>query len=193
MHHIRAWDWSVIRMWMLANGDWGQLLWRLSSVPFTVTLTWLRHWEVGWRVIWKIWVCLPFRGSWVRKCRHWHKSMSGWWDVCDRGCRAERGNSVLGEASSRGGGIGSKPNDHYTSVGFGPFLKMYLWEVKHGTATGRNIPSQVKPRNIVLWHLSLTLKAVIWCEPVSWTEWLLTWPFLLKSVAACWVSSMFWN
>lgn len=35
---------------------------------------------------------------------------------------------------------------------------------------GRNIPSQVKPRNIVLLDLSLTLKAVVWCVPLSWTD-----------------------
>jgi hypothetical protein len=35
---------------------------------------------------------------------------------------------------------------------------------------GAFMPSQGKPPNIVLLHLSLTLKAVIWCVPVSWME-----------------------
>lgn len=47
-------------------------------------------------------------------------------------------------------------------------------ELKLGAATVRKIPSQVKPPNIVLLYLNLTLKAVIWCVPVSWIEWLLT-------------------
>lgn len=56
--------------------------------------------------------------------------------VCGGGCGVERGNSVLGEVSLRGGSIF---NGYDISVSYGFFFKMYFWEVRYRVVIGRSI------------------------------------------------------